>query len=311
MVLPLISIITPCLNRANFIGDAIDSVLGQNYQNFEHIIVDGGSTDGTLAILATYPHLKVVSEPDEGLYEAINKGIALASGEIIGHLNSDDMYEPGVFHAIAEQFLVRADVGMVSGGAVCFERNENNEESIVESFPAKPYAELTPSNVTTGVPIINARFFRREVYERVGMYSTRYKIASDREFLLRVIISGISGVVLDRLVYRYRTHEDSLTITTNNPRRLQISEEYLDIAKRYISADEVSSGLRSACITWHLHESTRGMLLSLLDGSLKNAIGFAARGWRVNPLWPRAFIGLCLSFAWRRLARAQKYTRIP
>ncbi|MBN1416361.1 MAG: glycosyltransferase, partial [Bacteroidales bacterium] len=94
---PKISIITPCLNRVEFIRTAIESVLAQNYQNFEHIIIDGGSTDGTLELLKKYQHVIFVSEPDENLYEAINKGIRLASGKIIGHLNSDDFYSKAIF----------------------------------------------------------------------------------------------------------------------------------------------------------------------------------------------------------------------
>ena len=92
-----ISIITASLNRKKFIGAAIESVLAQNYPNFEHWIIDGGSSDGTLAFLKQYPHLKVLSEPDRGVYDAWNKGIARASGEVVGFLNTDDQYTPGTF----------------------------------------------------------------------------------------------------------------------------------------------------------------------------------------------------------------------
>ena len=83
----------PCLNRVNLIREAIESVLAQDYPNFEHIVIDGGSTDGTLDVLREYRHLKLISEPDNGLYDAVNKGIRLAQGELIGWLNSDDVYD--------------------------------------------------------------------------------------------------------------------------------------------------------------------------------------------------------------------------
>ena len=100
--LPTITTITPSLNRAKFIDEAIKSVLNQDYPHVEHIIIDGGSTDGTLDVLALYPNLKVISEPDQGIYDAINKGIRMAKGDIIGILNSDDYYEPNFFSELAD-----------------------------------------------------------------------------------------------------------------------------------------------------------------------------------------------------------------
>ena len=96
----LISIITPCLNRANFIEEAIESVLDQISPNVEHIIMDVGSTDGTLELLNNYPHLRIISQPDRGMCEAFNKVIQIASGEVIGFLNTDDFNEPNVFASI-------------------------------------------------------------------------------------------------------------------------------------------------------------------------------------------------------------------
>src|ERR1700761_5899979 len=104
-----ISIITPCLNAETSIVRAIESVRDQNYKNWEHIIVDGGSTDGTLAILAKYPHLKVRSGPDAGQADAMNKGIEMASGDIISFLNADDYYFPEAFLKVAEAFDDQTD----------------------------------------------------------------------------------------------------------------------------------------------------------------------------------------------------------
>ena len=116
---PKVSIITPSYNRAGMIETAIQSVLSQNYPEVEHIIMDGGSTDGTLEVLKKYPHLRVVSEPDQGMYDALNKGLNLAHGEIIGFLNTDDFYAPGVFAKIALQFsekTVDAVAGLAGDG---------------------------------------------------------------------------------------------------------------------------------------------------------------------------------------------------
>jgi glycosyltransferase involved in cell wall biosynthesis len=104
-----ISIITPSYNSGQHIEDAINSVLGQEYERFEHIVVDGGSEDNTVEILGKYPHVKWVSEPDNGQSHAMNKGFAMSSGDIIGYLNADDYYLPGAFKSVLHYFEEDAD----------------------------------------------------------------------------------------------------------------------------------------------------------------------------------------------------------
>jgi glycosyltransferase involved in cell wall biosynthesis len=110
-----ISVITPSLNQGKYIEECILSVLNQGYDNFDHIIIDGGSTDNTLTVLRKYKHLIWVSEPDEGQSDAINKGFKMASGEIIGWLNADDRYLPGTFHSVAEYMSRWPDVDLIYG----------------------------------------------------------------------------------------------------------------------------------------------------------------------------------------------------
>jgi glycosyltransferase involved in cell wall biosynthesis len=117
---PLISIITPCLNSVGVIEQAIASVRCQNYPKVEHIIIDGGSKDGTLSVLEKYPDLRIISEPDQGLYDALNKGIRAAGGEVIGHLNSDDLYEVGALDKVVEAFRNHPEAEAVCGGAIVF-----------------------------------------------------------------------------------------------------------------------------------------------------------------------------------------------
>ncbi|MBP7435874.1 MAG: glycosyltransferase [Bacteroidales bacterium] len=113
MNLPRVSIITPSYNQGQFIEKTILSVLNQNYHNFEHIIVDGGSIDNTLEILKKYPYLIWISEPDKGQSDTFNKGLKVSSGEIIGWLNSDDMYKQNIFSGIVKYFDEEPDIDVI------------------------------------------------------------------------------------------------------------------------------------------------------------------------------------------------------
>lgn len=132
---PKISIITVSYNQGEFIRQNIESVLQQNYPNVEHIIVDGGSTDETVDILRSYPHLLWTSEEDRGQSEALNKGFSRATGEIIGWLNSDDWYAPDIFHAVAESLK---DYPVVLGAGAQTDRAGNVTE-VVPNVPRSVY----------------------------------------------------------------------------------------------------------------------------------------------------------------------------
>ena len=106
-----ISVITPCFNASKYLKEAIISVLRQDYPNFEHIIVDGKSTDGTLEIIKNYNHIIWISEPDDGQSDAMNKGFHMSSGEVIVYLNADDYFLPGAFKKVIPYFEKGAKTG--------------------------------------------------------------------------------------------------------------------------------------------------------------------------------------------------------
>ena len=119
---PFFTILTPSFHRAGMIARAVESVLAQGEANFEHIIIDGGSTDGTLDVLKKYPHLKVISEPDQGMYDALNKGLRLARGRVIGLLNTDDTLAPNALAAVRAGFDADPQAAAMMGG-VAYERD--------------------------------------------------------------------------------------------------------------------------------------------------------------------------------------------
>jgi hypothetical protein len=273
-----ISIITPTLNRAAFLPVAIESVCEQNFADCEHIVVDGLSTDATPEVLARYPHLRVIREPDSGLYDALNKGIRAAGGDVIGHLNSDDLYLPGTFAAVATAFSDPA-VEVVSGGAeiVAPEREPGR------SWRRREEIALTFESATVGAPLPNARFFRRGFYERVGLYETAYRVAADREFLLRAALAEPCALEVEQLFYRYCEHEGSLTFNRDPVCEARWRDEYLAIAEKYLRRPGLPEEARRCLRRWHLRESAQAALRT-------RRWSYVQRGLRWNASWPWMFL---------------------
>jgi glycosyltransferase involved in cell wall biosynthesis len=183
MSVPKISVVTVSLNQAAYIEANIRSVLAQQYPGVEHIVVDGGSTDGTLDILKRHPHLRWISEPDSGQSNALNKGFAMATGEIVGWLNSDDTYEPGAFAAVAEKFADPA-VKVVYGdgheidanGAItkAYVSRDVSFDGLVRYWRWR-YEFVQP-----------AFFFRRSVFAGVAMLDEALHYAMDFDLFIRL-----------------------------------------------------------------------------------------------------------------------------
>ena len=183
-----ISIITAVLNRAYCISNAINSVNSQDYHNIEHIFVDGGSTDGTCDLI--YTNMRhgsiVLTEPDLGLYDALNKGIKLATGDIIGVLHSDDWYANNqVLSKIAKEFA-SGDYDIVYGDAVFYSSKDGKR-------PIRRYhsGEFSLDRMEWGwIPAHTSMYIKRQIYDELGGYMTHYKIAGDYEFFCRLFVSS-------------------------------------------------------------------------------------------------------------------------
>ena len=175
-----ISVLTPSYNQGSYIEENIQSVLNQNYPNFEHIIIDGGSTDGTVAILKKYPHLKWVSEKDRGQADALNKGLAMATGEIIGWINSDDFYENNVFREVADEFDSEGVQWVVGNLTLLLE--ELNEKLPRISPP------ITYKNLISNPDIVKQQgtFFRKSSIESIGGWNPDLYMVMDYDLWIRL-----------------------------------------------------------------------------------------------------------------------------
>jgi|ERR1700722_5999212 len=204
MPLPRISVVTPSFNGATTIRETIESVCRQNYPNLEHIVVDGGSKDGTLDIIREYPHIQWTSEKDQGHYDAMNKGIARSTGEVIGILNSDDCYRDGALQKIAGAFQKHPDwdglfcdvVFVDAQGKKIFSRKEAGYDYDVLRFSSACYI------------VHPTLFLKKTVYDRLGGYKhLEYLNCCDTDLILRLGQNQCKIGHIPEFLVNYRFHE--------------------------------------------------------------------------------------------------------
>ena len=178
---PLVSIVTPTFNSASYLKQTLDSVAGQSYGPVEHIVVDGGSTDETLRIVKGYPHIRWISEPDNGMYDAVNKGLRMATGSILAYLNGDDLYFPDTVERVVARFAECPEAGLVFG--YCRYIDPDGNELFVRRYPEfnwRLYSVLDGSTIPQ-----QSTFWRRQVLETAGYFDAKFRMAGDFEFFVR------------------------------------------------------------------------------------------------------------------------------
>ena len=196
---PKISIITVCYNSAKHIEECIQSIVTQEYENLEYIIIDGGSTDGTLDIISKYRNkiAYFVSEPDKGISDAFNKGIKAATGDIIGIINSDDFMMPGAINKVAAEFEEGVDV--YRGYCVVWNEELNTKRKIHpnERFNVPPFGSIICHE---------SSFISRKRYEILGGYKVSFKYAMDLDLFIRMYKDkGLKSKFIDVCVITFRT----------------------------------------------------------------------------------------------------------
>ncbi|MGN6804085.1 MAG: glycosyltransferase family 2 protein [Ginsengibacter sp.] len=203
-----VSIITVCKNSEQFLASTIESVINQTCKNIEYIIIDGASTDSTCDIIKKYES-KIsywLSEPDEGMYHAINKGLAIATGDYILILNSDDMLAANETIAQVSKFIDLSKADYYHGNMI--KLNEAGFKK-VKLFPVK-FKELLLSTHGTFVPH-PCFFISKQLNSVLGGYDLKYKYASDYDYILRALSKGNKGKYLDIYISTFRMHAASIT----------------------------------------------------------------------------------------------------
>lgn len=245
---PLLTIVTVCLNRVDTIADALDSVARQQAEDVEHLVIDGGSKDGTLDVVARYPAVRVVSESDKGLYDAMNKGLSLARGRYVLLLNSDDILADGIINA-ARPFMA-AGYDAISFGTDFVRLGADGQCEVVETITAPDAIVLSPATATLGSPLINAKILRREFLAGVGELDLRYRLASDVDLLLRASLSLPRVAVLPSIGHHYREHAGSLTINPTDQNGRRAAEECMAIARAALARNDLPRSVRRTLRAW-------------------------------------------------------------
>jgi glycosyltransferase involved in cell wall biosynthesis len=263
----------------------------QGRADIEHIVADGGSTDGTLEILRGYSHLKILSSPDHGMYDALNRALIVAGGEFIGILNCDDCYANDVFACVVEQF--RDDSVMaVAGDAIAFRRADHGPETVVDRFSSAGADLLFRS--TLGDPTINAWFFRAAVFAALGRFDASYTVAGDREFMLRLALSGMRYAETQKLFYRYRLHSGSMTFAASGEMGEKILREHRRMSDLYLRKPGLPNRARELIKRARTRDTLTGAIYWARQGDLHKLMSHAMAGLRHDPVWPARFAGRAL-----------------
>ena len=296
---PAISVITPSFAQARFIERTIKSVLDQGIADLDYVVVDGGSTDGTVEILERYAdRLRFISEPDAGQGHAVNKGLAMTTGPVIGWLNSDDVYYPGALAAVLDFFTSHPEVDVVYGDA----RHIDENDATIDDYPTEPWDLQHLADVCFLCQ--PAVFFRRRVVERFGPLDQSLYFCMDYEYWLRLGRGGAVFAHLPRLLAGSRFYAANKTLRGRAafhaeingmlkrrlgrvPDRWLANYAHVVVEERGIARDSgprfayaVSWATLRAGLSWNgtLNASLLALTLGWLRGALAQTLAFRRAG---------------------------------
>lgn len=298
--LPKISIVMPVLNREHTIEKAIRSVLDQEYPNLEFIIIDGGSTDATLAIIRRYEQYLAYwhSKQDGSCAVAANIGIEKATGEVVALLMADDWYEPGTLARIGDALINNPDADMITcGGRIVFLDEQTQQYKVKHTYDTAKRMGLNFTNVCFDITsAICCRFIKKSLYQKIGVFSPfdvqgKHVFSNDKEFLMRAILHNAKNVFVEHIGHNYLASKDSSTFGNHKQNILRLCYEHMETAENYLKTKSLSTKQRFILTYWYNDQATRLVLYSMLDGDFRKAFAISKDGFnKYNVFWPAAFV---------------------
>ncbi|MBO5057623.1 MAG: glycosyltransferase [Lachnospiraceae bacterium] len=276
-----VSIITVSFNSEKTIEQTIQSVIGQTYENIEYIIIDGGSTDATLDIIKKYRDkiTYVVSEPDKGIYNAMNKGINAASGDIIGIINSDDWYSPEAVERTVN-FFGASSAEVLYGDCIYVYEDGKQVRNMKYPLEAMWYLMVTPH------PTV---FIKKEIYKKHGVFDETYRMAADYELMLRLYSSGVKFGYLEYDLAFFRSGGSStkqiiLSLSETKEIALKYVNKYHKDEYKQIIHDRYDKRIQSENnkIQLEKEKEQKDKVHNILMNYLMNAVGITVFGTGVK-----------------------------
>lgn len=292
--LPSVAIITPSYNTGAHVRAAVRSVFEQDHPEIDYLVLDGGSTDGTVEVLRSFgPRLKWVSERDRGQADAINRGFRQTRGDVLGWLNSDDAYSPGAVRAAAEFLGAHPDVAMVYGDADFIDAAGNRIGPC--AHVERRFSRRRLLNYSDFV-VQPAAFFRRSAFEAVGGLDPSLNWAMDYDLWLKFADAGFRVAYLPRVLANYRWLGDSKSAAGGWGRLREVDA----VARRH-GANSAPAYFRLERVNLHFSEARQ----ALLHGDAGSAFASAARGAGNLLSSPRAMWSLLSPRTWRVIYTGQ------
>ena len=268
------SIITPSYNQGDYIEETILSILNQDWEDIELIVMDGGSQDCTVDILNKYEG-KIIwcSEPDNGQTDAINKGLRICTGDIIAYLNSDDTYERGVFRLVAEYFAAHPETEMVFGDI----NHIDPESNIIETLSPGPLdlEEYLRANFYLPQPTV---FIRRRVFEEIGFFDDTLNLGMDLDYWLRVVLKFRIDYI-PKVLANARIYPEA---KSSAMRHLYV-EERRKILDKFFSSPDVPEEIRKKKDTFYSNIYLHGSYDNLCIGNYRNCLHYLNKSVRADP----------------------------